>query len=245
MSKIVKITKPVILRFEDREISLPEEIKESIKNFWTKAVKENPHLYNGPDYAVEEATETQECIEVMVVKTNYAHYLYDERIGIKEDAYRCRVPWGGILLLSKDNYFVVGEMDKTTSVPYCLQISGGGIDASDIQNGIINIDSNIKRELKEEMNLNLEEIDYKIEYIEYPDEKRNAFGLLAIGKINKTKDELEKHFEEYKQYLVENKLELEFRNLVFLKKDNALQEFDNLNNPKRPYLRDLIKEACG
>ncbi len=243
MSKIVKVNKPIILKFEDREINLPNELKENIEKFWKDAIKENPNLYNGQDYAVEVIIETERNIEMLVVKSNYAHYLYDERIGIEEEKYRCYSPWGGILLITKDDYFVIGEMDSTTSIPYCLQISGGGIDIADIENGIINIDSNIKRELKEEMNLNLDEIDYKLEYIEYPSKTRNVYGFLAIGSTSKTKDELNQHFFEYKEYLIRNNLEIEFNKLIFIKKENAVREFDKLSNYKRPYLRDLIKEA--
>ncbi len=243
MSKIVKVSKPIILKFEDREIKLPKELKDNIESFWTEAVKENPNLYNGQDYVVETVNETKDNIEMIVTKSNYAHYLYDERVGIKEDNYRCCSPWGGILLLTKDDYFVIGEMDKTTSMPYCLQISGGGIDIRDIENGIINIDSNIKRELKEELNLNLDDIDYKISFIEYPSKTRNAYGFIAIGKMNYTKDELKQYFEEYKEYLITNNLEVEFNKLIFLKKENALKELNNLSNCKRPYLGELIKEA--
>lgn len=93
------------------------------------------------------------------------------------------------------------------------------------------------------MNLNLDEIDYKLEYIEYPSKTRNAYGFLAIGNTNKTKDELNRHFEEYKEYLIRNNLEIEFNKLIFIKKENAIKELDKLSNYKRPYLRDLIKEA--
>ncbi len=118
-----------------------------------------------------------------------------------------------------------------------------GIDISDIENGRINIDSNIRRELKEEINLNLDDIDYKLGYIEYPSKTRNAYGFLAVGSTDKTKDELNQHFREYKELLIRNNLEIEFNKLVFIKKENALQELDKLPNYKRPYLRDLIKEA--
>lgn len=243
MSNIVKVNKPIILKYEDREIKLPNKLKENIEKFWTNAITENPNLYNGQDYVVETVNETKQNIEMIIVKSNYAHYLYDERVEIKEKNYRCYKSWGGILLLTKDNYFVIGEMDKTTSMPYCLQISGGGIDVKDIENGIINIDSTIKRELKEELNLNLDDLDYKIEFIEYPDETRNAYGFLAIGKLDITKEDLTKHFEKYKQYLTNNNLEVEFNKLIFLQKENALEELDKLSNCKRPYLRELIKEA--
>ncbi|MCI8411494.1 MAG: hypothetical protein HFJ40_03465 [Clostridia bacterium] len=56
MSKIIKINKPIILKFEDREIKLPNELKESINKFWNDATKENPNLYNGEDYTVESET---------------------------------------------------------------------------------------------------------------------------------------------------------------------------------------------
>lgn len=243
MSKIVKVDKTIILRYEDREIDLPIEIKENIKEFWNNAIKENSNLYNGQDYVVEAINETKDKIEMLVVKSNYAHYLYDERIGIKENKYRCCSLWGGILLQTKDNYFVVGEMNKTMSMPFCLQLPGGGIDKTDIKDGKINIIANINREVKEELNIDIEKIDYKLEFIEYPDETRNAYGFIALAKINQTKEELERHFNEYKEYLIKNKLELEFSRLVFLNKNNALKELDNMNNPKRPYLRNLIKEA--
>lgn len=243
MSKIVKVDKNVILRYEDREIDLPIEIKENIKKFWSNAIKENPNLYNGQDYVVEVVNETKDDIEMLVVKSNYAHYLYDERIGIKENKYRCCSPWGGILLLTKDNYFIIGEMNNTTSMPLCLQIPGGGIDKTDIENQKINIRANISREVKEELNINIENIDYKLEFIEYPDETRNAYGFIALAKLDQSKEDLEKYFNKYKEYLIENNLELEFNRLVFLNKENALEELDSMNNPKRPYLRDLIKEA--
>ena len=195
MSKIVKIDKPIVLKFEDRKIKLPNKLKDNIEKFWTKVIKENPNLYNGIDYVVESVIENDSNIEMTVTKSNYAHYLYDERIGIKEETYRCCSPWGGILLLTIDNYFVIGEMDKTTSRPYCLQISGGGIDIKDIENGKINMVSNIKRELQEELNLNLDEINYKIEFIEYPSKTRNAYGFIAIGKVNQTKEELKQNLE--------------------------------------------------
>ena len=103
-------------------------------------------------------------------------------------------------------------MDKTTSIPGGLQISGGGVDSKDIKNGIIDIESTIKRELREEVNLNLDIIDYELKFIEYPDEKRNAYGFLAVGRVDMTKDELERYFEEYKKYLIENKLDDAFVN---------------------------------
>lgn len=65
MSKIVKINKTITLKFEDRKINLPNGLKENIEKFWKDAIKENPNLYNGQDYAVEKVIETEENIEMI------------------------------------------------------------------------------------------------------------------------------------------------------------------------------------
>ena len=88
MSNIIKIEKPIILKCEDRKINLPFKLREDIEKFWNKAIKENPNLYNGQEYAVERVKETEKNIEISVVKSDYAHYLYDERIGIQKEEYK-------------------------------------------------------------------------------------------------------------------------------------------------------------
>lgn len=243
MSKVIKIDKEIILHFQDIMIKLPENIQKEIDIFWNKAVKENPNLYNGQDFCVESIIETKEKIEIQVVKTFYSHYLYNERVGIKEEQYKCNSPFGAILLLTKDDYFVVGEMNSITSFPNGLQLPGGGIDINDIRENIIDINSNIKRELREELDLDLDNIDYKIEFMILPDTLSNAYGFIAIGKIEKSKEELIQHFNKYKEYLIKNNLEVELIDIIFLNKQNAVEELDKINKKKRSYLRDVINEA--
>ena len=240
---IKEMTKTINLQYTGQTINLPKDLKEKIQEFWDLAIKETPTLYNGEYYAVEEVEETENEITLRVLKTSYSHYLYDERTGIDDEQYRCNIPWSGILLLTKDNYWVFGQSSKDTSFPDGFQISGGGIDRKDISGSNIDLIQNLKRELKEEMNLDLDEIEYNFKYIEYPTKRRNAYGFIAIGKLNMSKDELFNHFEQYKEYLKQNHLEVEFNNLIFLKKGNAIKELDKYTNPKRVYLRELISKV--
>ena len=90
--------------------------------------------------------------------------------------------------------------------------------------------------------MDLDKIEYNFKYIEYPNKKRNAYGIIAIGKLNMSKDELYNHFEKYKEYLEQCNLDIEFINLIFLKKGHAIKEFDTYTNPKRDYLRELISK---
>lgn len=238
---IKPISKPIILKYEDREISLPNEIIENIKLFWEQLIQENPKLFNGENHCVEGIIEKEDHIEMKVVKTNYATYLYNERIGMPDKKLNIIHLWSGILLETKDNYLVIGEMDDTTSVPKCLQIPGGGTSNEDIKDGILEMDLNLQRELKEELNLDLNAIKYEMKYLECPSKERSVYGFLAIGKLDMIKENLRKHFENYKQYNKQNNLEQEFSRLVFLHKNTALEELDKLDNPKREYLRELIK----
>ena len=240
---IKKIAKPINLVYTGQNINLPKSLKDKIEDFWSKAILETPTLYNGEDFAVEEVIEAENEIIIKVSKTNYAHYLYDERIGIDDEKYRCICPWSGILLLTNDNYWVFGQASEKTSFPNGFQLSGGGIDKKDITGSNIDLIQNLKRELKEEVNLNLNEINYKFQYIEYPNTKRNAYGFIAVGKLNMSKNELQNHFKQYKEFLEKNNLEVEFNNLIFIKRGNAVQELDTYNNPKRNYLRELISKV--
>lgn len=239
---IKQITKPIILKYDNRTLNLPIEIKENIEKFWNLLIKENPNLFNGENHCVESIIEKTDYIEMKVVKTNYATYLYSERVGLPNKSFKIIHIWSGILLETKDDYYVIGEMDDTTSVPKCLQLPGGGTSDEDIKDNILDINLNLKRELKEELNLDLDDINYEMKYLECPSEKRSVYGFLAIGKLDMTKEELYKHFEEYKNYIEKNNLEQEFSKLVFLNKSNALKELDVLKNPKRDYLREFIKK---
>ena len=97
---IKRIVKSINLEYTGQNMNLPKDLNDKIKIFWSKAIIETPTLYNGEDYAVEDVTEKENEIIMKVSKTNYAHYLYDERIGINDEKYRCICPWSGILLLT-------------------------------------------------------------------------------------------------------------------------------------------------
>ena len=45
---------------------------------------------------------------------------------------------------------------------------------------------------------------------------------------------------DYKKYLTQTNQEVEFTKLHFINKENALEQINNMDNPKRPYLRDLL-----
>ena len=248
MNQIKKINKNLIIKYENRQVNLQNEYKEKIDIFWKNAIIKNPNLYNGDYFMVEKVIETEECFNIVCAKSTYANHLYNETEGIYDEEYIKTAPcgiWGGILIQTKDNYFLIGETDERISIPHCLEISGGGIESKDINYAIIDIKATIRRELKEELDINLDDVVCKTNLLLYPGGDSFSYAVIIIGTIDKNKEEVEKHFTRYKEYLIEKNLELEFTKIHFLKKEKAIQELDEMTNQKRPYLRELIIKAMN
>ena len=223
---------------------MPEAIVQKIEMFWQKQVEENPHLFNGEVWSVTKFDELEDRIRLTIQRTNYAHYLYDERVGLEKDL-ACYNLNGGILLETLDKKYIVGEMDKTTSYSKGLQIPGGNLDQNDIkEDGTVDLIGNIARELKEELNLDLFDRSiiqsYKMQYMELPEGRRHSYAPMLKGMLMMTEEEMKQYYKKYKEYLKKSNQEVEFVKLHFINKENAVTELDSLDNPKRPYLRGLL-----
>lgn len=242
---LIKLDKQIEVIRVNNNFKLPLELEKRIQNFWKKQIEENPHLFNGEIWTVVEYEELFDKILISIQKTSYAHYLFDERIGI-EGKYGCYNLNCGILLETIDGYYVIGEMSELTSYARGLQISGGNLDNNDIkQDGNVDIVNTVVRELKEELNIDLFDThkvkDYKMRYMEIPDGERHSYAPMMKGILAITAKQMEEQYKKYKKQLEELGEEVEFERLHFLRKENALEELRKLDNPKRPYLETLIE----
>lgn len=240
----IELHKKLEIIRDKKNVELPKDIVEKIKIFWQKQVEENPHLFNGEVWSVTKFEELEDKFRLTVQKTNYAHYLYDERVGLEGDL-ACYNLNGGILLETLDKKYIIGEMNETTSYPKGLQIPGGNLDQNDIKkDGSVDLIGNIARELQEELNLNLFDSSivqsYKMQYMELPEGRRHSYSPKLKGLLKMTSEEMKDYYEKYKEYLEETNQEVEFAKLYFINKENAVTELDSLDNPKRPYLRNLL-----
>ena len=85
------------VRIKNEQFQLPQEIRNKIDEFWENAKKETPGLWNGELMCVSEYKRQENEILITCKKTNYSHYLYDERIGLPEQ-YACSSLVAGCLL---------------------------------------------------------------------------------------------------------------------------------------------------
>lgn len=229
---------------KDENMELPEYLNKKIEENFENIKKSGTNVWNGEVLCVAQNNVSDQSVELICKKSNYAHYLYGERIGCPAE-YSCKNLSAGCLLETIDNYYIIGELASNTSYPTMLQVTGGGVDKNDIINGNINIMNTIIREALEELNVDLNNknnvLYNKIKYMYISEENEQpGVQIFSKAKINMTAKEMQKYFEDYYTYLKDNNLEIEFGKLHFLKKETALEELSGLENPKRNYLFPLI-----
>lgn len=226
-TEIKNLEKEIIVELENKKVKLPLELQEKIDENWNQLIENNNRFKRGIIYCVSSITEQR----IKLILSDYAHYMYDMKNELPEK-YKCRNCWAGTIIESSDNKYIIGKMNKYTSVPNKLQFSGGNIDNSEIHNGIVNMRECAVRELKEEMNIDINDFDivksFECKYLSKEIDK-NSIGILYKLTLNKAYEEICKKYSEYMKYLERNNLEIEFSELVAVDKNKVKEFFENEN----------------
>jgi predicted NUDIX family phosphoesterase len=226
--EIKKLNKKIIVQVLNEEFFIPIEIKEKIEEYWKTIIKQNPKYFRGPVFCVKEVTEGDNEIRIILTNSDYAHYIYDMHNELEEN-YKCKNFWAGTIVETMDNKYIVGIMEKSTSVPNKMQISGGNIDRDEIHNNIVNIEKCAKRELKEELAIDVDDKQevnsFDCMYLSNEIDK-NSIGVIYKARINYTSDEMINKFNEYKKYLEDNNLEVEFNQIMIIDKKDIIKFFE-------------------
>lgn len=237
--------KMVKVLLKNGKVQLPEEIRQKMNEYWENVVAQNSNLWNGEIVCVIDYIETDRELTIVCQKSDYAHYLYDERIGLP-DQYKCYNVFADSLLETQDGYYVIGELDEKMSYPFCMQLPGGNVDNNDRIENEFDILHAIQREVWEELNIDIQDTNQvtenKLKYFMHVLGKGNGYGIVAKTKLKMLAQQMKEYYDKYLVYLKENNLEIEFGKIHLIKKENALSELEKLPNPKREYLKLLLQE---
>ena len=237
--------KRITIKLLDGKIILPEDLsKKIIKNF-DELKQSGLNIWNGEVICVSNYKINDDSVSIICKKTDYAHYLYEERIGCPLE-FRCMNLCGGCLFETIDGYYIIAELNDNTSYPNVLQLIGGTISNKDMINDNIDIMKTIIREVKEEININLLDnekvIHNELKYMYVSEENdRPGIKIYSKAKISIDSKKVLEEFKTYNDYLERENKETEIKQLHLFKKEEVIERINALKNPKREYLIPLLE----
>ncbi len=153
-SVISPITKEIVVLFGQKSIELPQDIQEKIDAYWEDLVRSGKKYTRGEVLTVVKKSETEERVELLVEKTDYAHYLYCQDVDPLGE-YGVHIIHTAALVETLDNAVIFGRMGAHTSRAGIYQMCGGGIDDNDLKGNMFDLQHNIQRELEEELGIDV------------------------------------------------------------------------------------------
>lgn len=203
---------------------------EKIKTVWDNFIKDNHDYFNGDIYVVTDYDISNQY-KFTIGKAKYADLIYAKE-------YRdltIRSLFSGIIFETRDSYYLL--IKNRYGI---INLIGGTASKMDFIKDTFNPFLCLKREVYEEIGLNIEDkndiIEYKEKYIKIPNGNENmcSIGIIYEGKLNYTKKELIKIFN-----INKDKLDTEIDQLLFYNNDNYL---DLESQKKVSYIMELFEK---
>ena len=208
------------------EIEISSDLRDKVQVFWNDFIQGKDGYWDGDLLSVTNYSEEDHTIEVGKAKFSWLIYAKSHP-GI--DAHSLFV---AILFQTLDGYYVITKNNHQQ-----LNMLGGIVEDEDIVTGTFHPDICLRRELKEELQLDLyakeHVLTYQMKYLKVPESKGN-YGVLYTGVLNFTK-------EEFKNYFIQGKknFDHEITDIFLLTKEevNKLKLNEDIS-----YLYKLVEE---
>lgn len=218
---VSRLTKKLIVRFSGEQIVLPHDVQEKIDTYWEKLLSSGKSYKRGEVFTVTKKEVFEDRIEILVEKTDYAHYLYSQNIGNLGE-YAVHIIHIASLVETSDGKIIFGKMGEQTSRSSVCQLCGGGIDNDDLRGDIFDFEHNIKKELVEELGIDTEDTQriksFELAYFKEggPTDKMTVIYRVIL---NETSIEFMKRYEDFVLQLEKNGEKPEFGEIIVLDKN--------------------------
>ncbi|ADY55270.1 NUDIX hydrolase [Syntrophobotulus glycolicus DSM 8271] len=244
--QLQKFEKKIKVRFSAEKIFLPKAITAIMEDYWESLIAEGAQFRRGEVFSIVKIKEENDALEIFVQLTDYAHYLSTINNIIPAE-YACRVIYTAAIVETKDGKLVFGEMAPGTSTPGRLQCAGGGLDYSDIQGQYIDLTHNVRKELLEELGLDVNNkqvvLDLKPEYLKAGGINNFLAAIFSV-RLAITEAELKTLYSKHIDNLLSRDETPEFSSLVSLDREpSAVEKFlESDTRPKIDFLPPLLRE---
>lgn len=241
---IRRIEKKINIVYTGKSVKFLPESRLKIEGYWNKIIKSGKQFYRGEVFAIEKITENNQEIRVNLFLSDYAHYVYTLHHPEKPKEFPCKVAHALILIETVDGYLILGKMASHTAHSGKYQCVGGGIDFSDVSRGKIDFLKNIKRELTEEVGLDMKNklIVQKLEQ-KYIKTKglQNSFAIIYKMNLQVDRKYFENHFIDFQNQFREKGEKTEFDELIFINKKNFKRILKKIKDYTDDYIIPLLK----
>ena len=246
---IYTIPNSIIIIYDKNKILLPEKFRKTIEENWNLLRKQGKNFFQGDVYAISKLESSYNNLTIHLKLSNYAHYIYT--IYNKPPIELCcRVVYTCALVETIDGHFVFGEMANHTSTPKRLQCAGGGIENSDIKGDFVDLNNNIKRELFEEMGIDINDKSITLEsYPKYlkTGGSNNFISIIFKVKLSINKKEMQNLYKKHINDFLTKGVFPEFNSLVFVRSNpSSVKYFLTKDRRQRvDYLKSLLEIETG
>lgn len=232
--KITPLMKEINVHFTGKDVQLPQDIQTKIDEHWTKLIANGRPYQRGEVFTITKREETKNTINLVVERSDYAHFLYSRDVGLlgMHSIYTIHT---AALVETYDGYLVFGKMGQQTAQAGHYQSCGGGIDNDDLRGEYLDLEHNITKELEEELGIVVSQRE-RVKKIQMAYLKEGGptkkIGVIFRISLNETKDVFLKKYKVFEKELLDRGEIPEFSEIIVLKKegdeiDVFLKDCDN------------------
>ncbi len=242
--------KEAIVKFDGREISLPGDLQDKIIGHWEVQIESGRKYFNGKVFALSEINRIDEVVEIIVQKTNFAHFLYNRKVDSELGKYNVYTVFSSALVITKDNKMIVGSMGEHTARAGILQLPGGKLEDGDSdKNNIFDMKHSMQKELIEELGIDSGDND-RVEQIKFHCIKKGSNGNIVVVysvKLKETSEEFLQKYNSFTQKLKENGELPEFEKIIHIKQNKKdIEKFIKINEEKlADYMSAVLRSLVG
>ncbi len=216
--EVRELDKELVVRFSDKTVVLPEEIQEKIDTYWEGLLASGKNYRRGEVFTVTHVDESADRIDVLVEKSDYAHYLYCQNVDTLGEC-GVRIIHTACLVITSDNKAVLGEMGPQTARAGMYQLCGGGIELKNLRGDVFDFDENITEELEEELDIEVEDVSRVKSFTKKYLKSGGPTGKMAVVYevvLHETEEVFLESYKRFEQELIKRGEDPEFERIVTL-----------------------------